>query len=107
MRYRYYDIGQQCEDSSVVVRLHGSASNVILVDGPNLARYRSGEPFLYTGGHFRRSPVRLQIPGDGHWFVVIDQGGYKGRVRAEVEVLASGDLDPELAPETTPVEVAA
>lgn len=92
MRYHFYDIGHQTEGSSVVVRLRGSTANVILLDPPNFARYRSGEPFLYTGGHCRRSPVRLQIPRDGHWFVVIDHGGYKGRVRAEVEV-KSNDLD--------------
>jgi hypothetical protein len=91
MRYRYYDLGQQREYSRVVARLRGSAANVILLDPLNFYRYRSGRPFLYTGGHYRRSPVGLQIPQDGHWYLVIDHGGYKGRIRAEIEVLTADE----------------
>jgi hypothetical protein len=86
MRYRYYDLGEQEAGSAVTVRLRGSVCNVILLDRLNLGRYRAGEPFLYVGGHYRRSPVRLEIPDTDHWYVVLDLGGYKGRVRATIEV---------------------
>jgi hypothetical protein len=93
MRYSSYDLGEQEAGTQVTVRLNGSAANVILVDPVNLARYRSDQPFLYTGGHYVRSPVHLEIPEDGHWYVVVDLGGYRGRVRAKVDV-ASTDAPP-------------
>jgi hypothetical protein len=108
MRYRCYNLGHQRAEASVVIRLRGSAANVILLDPRNLARYRSGEGFLYAGGHYRQSPVQLQIPRAGHWFVVIDHGGYKGRVRgADLEVLPPDELDAAPEPETTLVEATA
>jgi hypothetical protein len=107
MRYRYYDLGQQQEDSSVVVRLRGSSANVVLLDPLNFWRYCSGQGFLYMGGHYRHSPVHLQIPHDGHWYLVIDHGGYKGRVRAEIQVMTPDELPGAPERETTLLEAPA
>lgn len=93
MKYAYRDLGEQDAGTAVTVRLSGSVSNVVLLDAANFARYRAGQPFLYTGGHFVRSPVELEVPEDGHWYLVVDTGGFKGRVRGSVEVGAeAGDL---------------
>ncbi len=86
MRYAYYDLGEQPEGNTVVVRMRGSTANLILVDAKNFARYRAGQPFSYEGGRYRRSPARLTIPSDGHWYAVLDLGGYGGRVRGSVSV---------------------
>jgi hypothetical protein len=86
MRYASTDLGQQRAGTTVTVRLSGSVANVVLVDQVNFARYRAGQGFLYEGGHFRQSPVHLEVPEDGHWYVVVDLGGYKGRVRGNVEI---------------------
>jgi len=88
MRYGYRDLGTQHEGTRVVFQLQGSVANVLLVDERNYAFYRTGRPFLYTGGHYKSSPVELTIPEDGHWYAVVDLGGYRGKVRARVEVLA-------------------
>lgn len=40
-----------------------------------------------------RSPFRIPIPHSGHWYVVIDLGGYSGTVRSSVRVLP-GNLPP-------------
>jgi hypothetical protein len=98
MRYTYNDLGQQPAGATVSVRLTGSSSNVVLVDRANFARYRAGQPFFYTGGHYTRSPVRLEIPEDGHWYVVVDLGGYRGRVRAHVEVQSPDGTPAGVAP---------
>jgi hypothetical protein len=89
MRYTYHDLGHQPAGRVVTVRLSGSVCNVILLDAANFGRYRAGQAFLYHGGHRRRSPVCLEVPEDGHWYVVVDFGGYKGRVTATVEVDSS------------------
>jgi hypothetical protein len=81
-----------------VVRLRGRAANVTLLDATNFSAYRRRLPFFYhRGGNCAHSPVELDIPGDGHWYVVIDLGGYSGHVRASVEVLPPDDA-PEGAP---------
>lgn len=92
MKYLYYDLGDQQHDSCVVAHLRGSAANVILLDRENFNRYRFGRPFFYIGGLCGRSPVRLQIPHDGHWYLAVDCGGYKHRVCVDkVDVLPSDE----------------
>ncbi len=93
MEYRFpyacYDLGKLQQGDTVVVRLHGPAANVMLLDPKNFARYRGGFRFSFVGGNQRRSPVRLPVPRDGHWFVAMDLGGRPGRVRGAVSVLAA------------------
>jgi Domain of unknown function (DUF1883) len=83
MKYLYYDLGEQQEGSLVVAHLRGSSANVILLDPLSFDRYRFGQPFQYAGGLCTRTPARVQIPQDGHWYLVIDCGGYGHRVYAE------------------------
>jgi Domain of unknown function (DUF1883) len=72
----------------VVVHLRGSSANVILLDPLNFDRYRFGRPFEYTGGLHTRTPARIQIPQEGHWYLVIDCGGYRHHVHPEnIEIL--------------------
>jgi hypothetical protein len=93
MRFAFYDLGDQPEGTVAEVRLTGRAANVILVNELNFTRYRAGAPFSYTGGHYQRSPVSLEVPEAGHWYVVVDLGGFGGRVRGKVKVLPPGDQD--------------
>lgn len=89
MRYLYYDLGEQQQESRVVAHVRGSAANVILLDPLNFDRYRFAQPFLYAGGGYcAHTPVALRIPRDGHWYLVIDCGGYIHRSCAEkIEIL--------------------
>lgn len=73
-------------DDTVEVTLNGQA-NVMLLDPANFERYRSGESFRYHGGLAQVSPVRLVPPALGRWYVVVDLGGYPGKVRAGIRVL--------------------
>ena len=93
MQFSQYDLGQRQGGEVVEVTLSGTAANVRLMDSPNLQNYRAGRQHRYFGGHATRSPVRLQIPHSGHWYVVIDLGGYAGSVRSGVRVLP-GPLPP-------------
>ena len=93
MQFTQYDLGQRQGGEVVEVSLSGSATNVRLMDGSNFQNYRAGRQHHYFGGHATRSPVRLQIPHSGHWYVVIDLGGYPGSVRSGVRVLP-GPLPP-------------
>src|SRR5579884_45096 len=104
LRYAYYDLGELEEGSTALVRMSGSRANVTLLDARNFARYRAGQPFAYVGGNRRRSPVRLEVPHDGHWYVVLDLGGFGGRARGAVSVLGPDGARLELSPERTEVD---
>ena len=78
-------------DDVVEVTLDGQA-NVMLLDTANYDRYRKGEAFRYHGGLARTSPVRIVPAHRGRWHVVVDLGGFAGRVRAGVRVLQSADV---------------
>lgn len=85
MRYLDYDLDVSAGDV-VVVELN-RAANVRLLDSNNFSRYRRGERHQYIGGLARVSPVRLSVPRNGHWHLVVDLGGYAGSVSASVSVL--------------------
>jgi Domain of unknown function (DUF1883) len=70
----------------VEVTLNGQA-NVMLLDSANYDRYRKGESFRYHGGLAKVSPARIVPPDHGRWHVVVDLGGFAGKVRAGVRVL--------------------
>jgi hypothetical protein len=93
MKYAHYNLGQQSAVRIVEVTLSGSAANVRLLDSSNFNAFRSGRQHRYHGGHATRSPVRMTVPRNGHWYVVVDLGGYPGRVNSAVRMLP-GHLAP-------------
>lgn len=93
MQFVKHDLGHRTAGEIVEVILKGNAANVRLMDSSNFQSYRSGRRHRYIGGHAKRSPVRLQIPRSGHWYVAVDMGGYKGKVSSSVRMLP-GKLRP-------------
>ena len=80
-------------DDVVEVELDGQA-NVMLLDPANFERYRKDESFRYhDGGLAKTSPFRLVPPQPGRWYVVVDLGGFAGRVRAGVRVLQGANVE--------------
>lgn len=90
MKYAYSDLGPQEAGSTVLVNVRGAATNVLLLRMSDFLRYQADGSFHYRGGRYRGSPVRIQVPSDDHWFVVMELGTYNGRTRATVEVLPPG-----------------
>lgn len=64
-------------------------ANVRLLDWANFQKYQSGEQHTYYGGNTKVSPVKLRPPRQGHWYVVVDLGGYPGTVRASAQKISS------------------
>lgn len=85
MNFLHYDFNLGSND--VVEVTLDKRANVRLLDGINFSKYKRGERHTYYGGRAQRSPVRLSPPRAGHWHVVIDLGGYAGRVRASARVI--------------------
>jgi hypothetical protein len=87
MEFNYWDLGQQASGAIVQVTLSGNAANVRLFDSSNFSAFKAGRSATGYGGYATTSPVRLQVPRAGHWYVVVDFGGLAGRSRVGVEVL--------------------
>ncbi len=67
-------------------------ANVMLLDPANFANYKNNLSYRYHGGHAEESPVRLLAPHSGAWHVVVNLGGYPGRVRADVRILRDQEV---------------
>ena len=88
MSFVHHDLGSLSGGEIVEVTLSGTEANVCLMDDSNFRSYRAGQSFRHFGGHYKRSPVRLQVPGAGHWHVAVDLGGFEGSVSSSARVLS-------------------
>lgn len=93
MDFTSYDLGSRSGGEVVQVTLSGNAANVFLADRAGFDAFKAGRRYQYYGGHTTQSPVRLQVPRSGHWYLVIHLGGYGGSVRHSIEILP-GHLKP-------------
>lgn len=76
------------------VRVHVSlnySANVFLVDEFNYSYYKEGQRYSYYGGHATTSPVILNVPKTGDWYLVVDNGGADmGNINCNVSVETIG-----------------
>jgi hypothetical protein len=87
MQFIHHDLGYRRGGEVVEVVLSGNAANVRLMDSSNFTGYRSGQQHRYYGGLAKRSPVHLQVPHSGHWYVTVDMQGLQGSVRSSARIL--------------------
>lgn len=87
MDFIQHDLGYRKGGEIVEIKLSGSAANVRLMDSSNLSSYKSGRQHHYYGGLAKQSPVRLQIPHSGNWYVTVDMQGLRGSVRSSARIL--------------------
>src|SRR5450759_3860922 len=86
-QFTYYDLGYRSSGEIIEITLSGSAANVRLMDSSNYQSFKNGRQHQYFGGLAKRSPVRLQIPHSGHWYVTVDLQGLQGSVRSSMRIL--------------------
>src|SRR5690606_30169751 len=80
------DLGNRRSGEIVEVTLTRGA-NVRLMTSGEFSNYKNGRRHRYIGGLAKQSPLRLQIPNSGHWYVVVDMQGLQGITRASVRTL--------------------
>ncbi|MDD5169300.1 MAG: DUF1883 domain-containing protein [Syntrophales bacterium] len=83
MNFLQFDLGNRQGGEIIEVSLTNGA-NVRLMTGSEFSNYKNGRQHRYIGGLAKRSPVPLQIPSSGHWYVVVDMQGLRGSTRASV-----------------------
>lgn len=88
MSYLKFDLGSRKRGEVVEITLT-SGANVRLMTSSDFSSYKAGRLHRYIGGLAKRSPVRLQIPNAGHWYVAVDMQGLRGSTNASVRVLPS------------------
>jgi len=85
MKYLSYSFDAGPKDF-IEVNLNKQA-NVRVMDSRNYQNYRIGRKHRHYGGLAKQTPVHIKPPHQGHWYVVIDLGGYAGTVIASVKLL--------------------
>lgn len=89
MNFTKYDLGNKKSGDVVEITLQGSAANVRLMNSSNFQSYRNGGRHTYIGGLAKKSPIRLQIPNSGRWYVTVDMQGLRGTVRSSIRMMPS------------------
>lgn len=87
MEFIHHDLGYRKGGEIVEISLSGSAANVRLMDSSNFNSYKNGHQHRYHGGLATKSPIRLQIPNSGYWYVTVDMLGLRGKVRSSARIL--------------------
>jgi len=86
MKFLHFDIGN-CQRGEIVEITLTSGANVRLMSSSDFSSYKNGRRHSYVGGLAKQSPVRLQVPNSGHWYVAVDMQGLRGSTRASVRKL--------------------
>jgi hypothetical protein len=86
MNFLHFDIGN-CQRGEIVEVKLTSGANVRLMSSSDFSNYKNGRRHSYIGGLAKKSPVRLQVPNSGHWYVAVDMQGLRGTTRAWVSKL--------------------
>lgn len=85
MQHHIYDLKHQRKGAVAVVSLD-KRMNVRLMTMSDYRAFKSGRNSRAIGGYAKSSPVRIPIPRDGNWVVVLDNGGGPYKVRSGVQV---------------------
>lgn len=86
MKFTHYPLGLVEKNQKVEVNLQGNAANVLLLDEKNYQQYLNNKPFIHIGGLVIKSPHHFIVPRADSWHLVIDLGGYAGKVKSKVTV---------------------
>lgn len=86
MQYQYYDL-KTVEKGNIIEVTLGHAANVRIMDSNNYSNFKAGRRHQFIGGHVTRSPYKAVVSRTTHWYVVIDLGGYSGKVSSSVRIL--------------------
>ena len=87
-RFTHYDLKPQRAGTTIEVTL-SAVNNVRLMNAVNFQRFTERLDFKYVGGVAKRSPIRLVIPENGHWHLIVDMEGHNGLAESSVKMVAA------------------
>lgn len=86
-RFTHYDLKLQRAGTTIEVTLN-AVNNIRLMTATNFQRFTELLDFKYVGGLARKSPIRLTIPENGHWHLIVDMEGHHGLAESSVKLIA-------------------
>lgn len=86
-QYTHYDLKTQRGGTVIEITLSAIA-NVRLMTQANFDLFRAAHHHKFLGGVAKKSPIRLQIPENGHWHVVVDMEGHPGKAESAIKLVS-------------------
>lgn len=87
-RFTHYDLKLQRAGTVIEVTLN-AVNNVRLLTAVNFQRFTEKLDFKYVGGVAKKSPIRLVIPENGHWHLIVDMEGHHGLADSSVKLVTA------------------
>lgn len=84
--YTHYDLDMQRAGTVIEITLSAIA-NVRLMTHANFDLFKNARQHKFLGGVAKQSPIRLKIPDNGHWHVVVDMEGHPGKAQSSIKVV--------------------
>ncbi|MEW9615581.1 DUF1883 domain-containing protein [Shinella sp. S4-D37] len=84
--YTHYDLDMQRAGTMIEITL-SAVANVRLMSHGNFDLFRNARQHKFLGGVAKQSPIRLKIPENGHWHVVVDMEGHLGKAESSIKVV--------------------
>lgn len=91
--YTHYDLDAQRAGTVIEITLSAIA-NVRLMTHGNFDLFKNARQRKFLGGVAKQSPIRLTIPENGHWHVVVDMEGHQGKAQSSIKVVPKGPNKP-------------
>lgn len=86
INFTHYDLKAQRAGVTIEIAL-SVVANVRLMSDANFALYKQAAKHQFVGGVARKSPIRLVIPQNGHWHVVVDMEGHHGQCESSIRIV--------------------
>ncbi|MCQ4629962.1 DUF1883 domain-containing protein [Shinella lacus] len=84
--YTHYDLDMQRGGTTIEITL-SAVANVRLMSHANFDLFKNARQHKFLGGVAKQSPIRLKIPENGHWHVVVDMEGHTGKAESSIKIV--------------------
>ncbi|WP_421579513.1 DUF1883 domain-containing protein [Shinella sp. M31] len=84
--YTHYDLDLLRGGTVVEITL-SAVANVRLMSHANFDLFKNARQHKFLGGVAKQSPIRLTIPKNGHWHVVVDMEGHPGKAQSSIKIV--------------------
>jgi len=86
INFTHYDLKAQRAGVTIEIAL-SVVANVRLMSESNFTLYKQAMKHQFVGGVARKSPIRLVIPQNGHWHVIVDMEGHHGQCESSIRIV--------------------
>lgn len=60
---------------------------VMLLDNKNYDKFRSNQKFEHYGGFYKQFPVKIKVPSDDTWNIILDFGDKQITVKYSIDLI--------------------